>query len=70
MSKKIKGSGKFGARYGAPIKRKRLLIEAKQIKKYKCPLCLKPKVKRLSSGIWYCSKCDTKFAGRAYSFQE
>jgi large subunit ribosomal protein L37Ae len=70
MAKKIKSSGRFGARYGAPLKQKRILIEEKQIKKYKCPLCLKLKVKRSSSGIWYCKKCNTKFAGKAYSFQE
>jgi len=70
MVKKTKGSGKFGARYGAPVKQKRLRIEEKQKKSYKCPSCLKEKVKRVSSGIWYCSNCDTKFAGRAYSLEE
>ena len=67
MVKKTKGSGRFGARYGAPLKRKRLNIEEKQKKLYECPLCLKHSVKRVSSGIWYCHKCDTKFAGRAYT---
>jgi large subunit ribosomal protein L37Ae len=70
MVKKTKGSGRFGARYGAPLKRKRLNIEEKQKKLYKCPLCLKEKVKRVSSGIWHCSKCDVKFAGKAYSLGE
>jgi large subunit ribosomal protein L37Ae len=70
MVKKTKGSGRFGARYGAPLKQKRLRIEEKQKKSYTCPRCLKDKVKRVSSGIWYCNKCDTKFAGRAYSLEE
>lgn len=70
MVKKTKGSGRFGSRYGAPLKQKRLKIEDKQKKKYNCPKCLKAKVKRVSSGIWYCSNCDTKFAGRAYSLEE
>ncbi len=70
MVKKTKGSGKYGARYGAPLKQKRQVIEDKQKTKYKCPLCLKQKIKRLSSGVWYCKKCDIKFAGRAYSLSE
>lgn len=70
MVKKTKGSGKFGARYGASLKQKRQVVEEKQKAEYKCPLCSKQKIKRVSSGIWYCKKCDTKFAGRAYSFAE
>ena len=30
MAKKIKSSGRFGARYGSPLKQKRILIEEKQ----------------------------------------
>ena len=70
MVKKTKGSGKYGARYGAPLKQKRQAIEDKQKAKYKCPLCLRKKVRRISAGIWKCQNCDTKFAGRAYSFKE
>ena len=70
MVKKTKGSGRFGARYGAPLKQKSLKIEKIQKKLYKCPLCLKDKVKRVSSGIWHCDKCDVKFAGKAYSLGE
>jgi len=67
VKKKSKGAGRFGARYGSRLKEKFLEVESRQKKKYKCPLCLKPSVKRLSYGIWHCNKCDTKFAGRAYS---
>jgi len=70
MVKKTKGSGKYGARYGGPLKQKRIAIETKQKKEYICPLCLKQKVHRICSGIWHCKKCDTKFAGRAYSLKE
>ena len=31
-----------------------------------CIYCSYKKVKRVSVGIWYCSKCDSKFTGRAY----
>jgi large subunit ribosomal protein L37Ae len=67
VKKKSKGAGRFGARYGSRLKEKFLEVESRQKKKYKCPLCLKPSVKRLSYGIWHCNKCDTKFAGKAYS---
>ena len=68
MVKKKKGSaGRFGARYGSRLKAKVSAIESKQKKGYKCPLCLKNKVKKVSYGIWYCKNCDTKFAGKAYS---
>ena len=71
MVKKTKGSGKrFGVRYGKVIRDKVSAIEAKQRKKYKCPSCNALKLKRVFAGVWYCKKCDTKFAGRAYSFKE
>jgi large subunit ribosomal protein L37Ae len=68
MAKKRKGSaGRFGARYGARLKEKVSEVEARQRKLYKCPLCHKLKVKRLSYGLWQCGVCNTKFAGKAYS---
>ncbi|MBT4334670.1 50S ribosomal protein L37ae [archaeon] len=69
--KKKSGSAKrYGPRYGGPIRQKVSMIEAKQKKTYVCPLCRKLSVKRVSVGIWYCEKCNTKFAGGAYSFNE
>lgn len=68
--KKKKSTGRFGPRYGRSLKNKVSLIEKKQKAQYKCPLCLKSKVKRISMGIWGCIKCNTKFAGRAYSLKE
>ncbi len=68
MAKKRSNSaGRFGPRYGSRLKEKFSEVESKQKQKYKCPLCLKNKVKRVSYGIWQCNKCDTKFAGKAYS---
>ena len=69
---KNKGEGgkRFGPRYGAPIRQKISKVEKKQKALYKCPLCNQRKVKRVSIGIWSCKKCDTKFAGGAYSFKE
>ena len=68
--KKIKSAGRFGARYGRSIKSKLVKVEEKQRKKQKCPYCKKLGVKRLSSGIWKCSKCNKKFASDVYYLKE
>jgi large subunit ribosomal protein L37Ae len=64
--KKTKSAGRFGARYGRSIKSRLVKVEVKQRKKQKCPYCEKLGVKRLSSGIWKCPKCNKKFASDAY----
>jgi len=65
-SKKSKSAGRFGARYGKTVKAKLVKVEEKQRVKQKCPYCEKTGVKRLSKGIWKCSKCDKKFASNTY----
>jgi len=64
--KKTKSAGRFGARYGRAVKVRLTKIEDKQKKKQKCPYCNKLGVKRLSKGIWKCSKCNKKFASDTY----
>ncbi|MEK6830311.1 MAG: 50S ribosomal protein L37ae [Nanoarchaeota archaeon] len=64
--KKTKSAGRFGARYGRRARAGIVDIEKKQRKKQKCPYCGKKKIKRLSKGIWKCSKCDKKFASDTY----
>ena len=65
-TKKVGSTGRFGSRYGRRIRTKIVSVE-KDKHLVKCPHCLKLKaLKRVSSGIWYCTKCDTKFAGKAY----
>lgn len=67
--RKIKLAGNtFGARYG---KKQRLLysriIKTKNAK-ITCPYCkYVGKVQRLASGIWYCTKCNSKYTAKAYS---
>lgn len=61
---------RFGARYGTKVKHKFGEIEKEQRKKHKCPYCSAPRVKRIAVGIWYCSKCKTKFSGKAYSLRK
>ena len=58
---------RFGARYGARLKRKLADIESQQRMKYPCPYCTYLKVKRVSMGVWQCNKCDAKFSSKAYS---
>lgn len=65
-SKKTKSAGRFGARYGRAIRVKLVNVEQKQRKKQKCPYCGKLGVKRISKGIWECSKCGKKFASDTY----
>ncbi len=64
--KKTKSAGRFGARYGRSVRAKLVKVETKQRQKQKCPYCEKLGVKRLSSGIWQCPKCDKKFASDTY----
>jgi large subunit ribosomal protein L37Ae len=64
--KKIGSAGRFGARYGLKIRKKVKAIEQIQRGKHKCPFCLKLAVKRIASGIWFCTHCNSKFAGKAY----
>jgi large subunit ribosomal protein L37Ae len=59
--------GKYGARYGASIRKVIKKIEISQHSAFSCPLCGKDRVKRTHVGIWKCRHCKTTFAGGAYS---
>ena len=64
-TKKVKAAGRFGVRYGRRVRTKIAEIENVQRKKQDCIFC-NGKAKRLSKGIWECSKCGKKFAGHTY----
>jgi len=64
--KKVKSAGRFGAKYGRSIRTRVIAVESKQKQKQTCLLCKKIGVKRISKGIWKCSKCGKKFASDAY----
>jgi large subunit ribosomal protein L37Ae len=66
---KKKMSGRFGSRYGKKIREAVLAADKKAKAKYRCPSCSREAVKRVSSGIWLCKKCNTKFASAAYEFK-
>ncbi len=63
---KVFTTGRFGSRYGVGIRKKLLKVEVKQKEKFSCPECCFDKVKRISKGVYYCKKCELKFAGGAY----
>ena len=69
-TKKVKSSGRFGARYGKKVRERVVKVESKQNKKQKCPFCGKLGVKRKAKGIWHCSKCGKKFASNVYYLGE
>ena len=70
-SKKSKSAGRFGPRYGKKLKDKLVKVELKQRIKQKCLFCDKEGAKRLSKGLWQCSrkKCNKKFAAGTYHLE-
>jgi len=65
-TKKVGPAGRFQARYGVKARTQIRNVEIHQRLKHLCPSCGHQKVKRVSTSIWQCKKCDTKFAGGAY----
>ncbi|MBI1969825.1 50S ribosomal protein L37ae [Candidatus Woesearchaeota archaeon] len=68
IPKEFASAKRFGARYGSKLKLKVAEIDHLKRGSTKCPYCRKEKVNRVAAGIWYCSKCRVKFAGKAYTF--
>ncbi len=62
----MKSTKRFGPRYGSTVKKRVEKIEVRQYKKHKCPFCSRFSVKRVSVGIFNCTKCKKKFTGQAY----
>ena len=50
-------AGRFGARYGVVVRNRVKAIEAHEKAKHECPNCHHMNVKRVSAGIWQCSRC-------------
>jgi large subunit ribosomal protein L37Ae len=68
-TKKVGITGRYGARYGSVNrKRAREVLDRMKSKNITCPKCkTKDSIQRVSTGIWYCRKCESKFTGGAYS---
>ena len=65
-TKKVGATGRYGPRYGVQARRRVLAVERRQHAKHTCPSCGAPKVRRVSTSVWACRKCDHTFAGGAY----
>lgn len=65
-TKKRGAAGRFGSRYGKKVGANFVKIEKLKTARWACPKCMKSSIKRESSGIWQCSACGHKFAGKAY----
>ena len=65
-TKKVGPAGRYQARYGVRARTRVRKVEIQQRAKHVCPKCGHQKVKRVSTGIWQCKKCENKFAGGAY----
>ena len=65
-TKKVGSTGRFGARYGAGVRKKVLNVEKRKKRVYVCPVCKKRALKWKALGIWECSSCGTKIAGGAW----
>ncbi len=59
-------AARFGARYGATLRKRWNLIMLKKKKKYECPRCKSVSVVWVSVGVWRCRKCGFTFAGGAW----
>lgn len=65
-TKKVKSAGKFGTRYGMKARRRYAGIDGVMRRSHECPSCSRLSVKRISTAIWGCRKCGTRFIGGAY----
>ncbi|UCD73120.1 MAG: 50S ribosomal protein L37ae [Candidatus Bathyarchaeota archaeon] len=65
-TKKVGSSGRLGSRYGVRTRRRLSQVESQSRAVYECPRCGRRRVKRISIGIWGCSKCGYTFAGGAH----
>jgi large subunit ribosomal protein L37Ae len=66
-TKKVGIAGKYGPRYGVKVRKQIRTVEEEKVKSHTCPRCKHRSVKRISTGIWRCRRCDLVFAGGAYS---
>ena len=68
-TKKLGIVARFGARYGRGVKARFLAVELKEKKKHFCLSCGFRKVKRVSTALYKCLKCEKTFAGGAYTLK-
>ncbi|MCL4389527.1 50S ribosomal protein L37ae [Candidatus Marsarchaeota archaeon] len=54
-------------RYGARIRKRARAVKSSKISLYKCEMCGRMSVKRISTSIWKCRHCGATYAGGAYT---
>merc|ERR1712213_109709 len=69
-TKKVGVVGKYGTRYGAPLRKSVKKMEITQHSKYYCSFCGKDAMRRKAVGIWHCSvsNCNVTVAGGAWTY--
>ena len=65
-TKKVGICGKYGARYGATLRKVVKKFEISQHATYVSPFCGKNSVRRVAGGIWKCKRTNKKIAGGCY----
>jgi len=65
-TKKVGAAGRFGPRYGVKSRMQVAAMERKQHELHECPRCGQLRVRRISTGVWQCTRCEVIFAGGAY----
>lgn len=66
-TKKVGPTRGLGARYGSTVRKRYVKVITELKKPHRCPQCGFVRVRRVSVGIWKCSKCEFTFAGGAYT---
>ena len=56
-------------RYGVGLRKRFRAVQKDKKSRYKCDVCGKTAVKRVSTGIWQCRYCNATFAGGAYTLK-
>ena len=59
----------YSIRYGVGLRKRFAAVSADKKRRYKCDLCGKIAVKRISNAIWKCRHCNATFAGGAYTLK-
>lgn len=60
---------KGSIRYGVGLRKRYAAVSAEKKSRYRCDLCGKNAVKRVSNAIWRCRHCNATFAGGAYTYK-
>ena len=56
-------------RYGVNLRKREQAVMMQKKGRYKCDLCGKEAVRRISTGIWHCNYCNATYAGGAYTLK-